>query len=84
MNNNIFYQIMQNGRGVGFFRKLKNAKLYASKFNTRTEVFPLEIVKRSFLDDDYKAEDDEDDGQWPGSFNWGEWNKNDPDDCGAV
>ena len=51
MKSNIFYQVMQNGKGVGFFKKLKNAKQYANKFNTKTEVSPVKIVKQYFLDD---------------------------------
>ena len=57
MNSNIFYQVMQNGNGVGFFRELKNAERYANEFNTKTEVSPIKIVKEQFLDDMCDEED---------------------------
>ena len=51
MNNNIFYEVVQNGRGVGFFKKLENAEQYADGFNTKTKVLAVKIIKRYFLDD---------------------------------
>jgi hypothetical protein len=73
MSKNIFYEVMQNSNGVGFFRKKSNAKRYLKEFNTKVKIAPLKIVERYFLDDDF--EKDLNDGFYDGGINWDVWKK---------
>ena len=69
MSKNIFYQVLQNGNGVGYFRDKSKALKYIEAFNTKVEIAPLKIVGRQFLDD--SIEDD----FYDGGINWGAWEK---------
>jgi hypothetical protein len=73
---NEFYEVKHRGHCAGYFRTRKAAERCASEFKTNIEgqSYPVEIVERVFLDEQYK-EDEKDD------FNWGVWNN---DDCGGV
>ena len=55
--NLIFFEVIQNNAGVGFFKKKSNALKYVAQFNTKVEVAPLKIVERHFLDEDFDDED---------------------------
>ena len=67
MNKNVFYQVVQNNNGVGFFRDKSKAEKYVSQFNTKVDIAPLKIIEREFLDDDV------DDDLGDDNFNWTEW-----------
>jgi hypothetical protein len=49
-----FYELQQktghSWMAVGFFLNRKNAEEHLKEFNTKTEVKPLRITKREFLD----------------------------------
>ena len=67
MSKDIFYQVMQGGNGVGFFRDKSKALKYIKSFNTKVELAPLKIIERQFLDD--SLEDD----FYDGGVNWDSW-----------
>ena len=67
MNKNVFYQVVQNNNGVGFFRDKSKAEKYVNLFNTKVDIAPLRIVEREFLDDDV------DDDLGDEDFNWAAW-----------
>jgi|TARA_B100000131_G_scaffold76703_1_gene73258 hypothetical protein len=67
MNKNVFYQVVQNNNGVGFFRDKSKAEKYVNQFNTKVDIAPLRIVEREFLDDDV------DDDLGDEDFNWAAW-----------
>ena len=71
MNKDVFYQVVQDGTSVGYFREKSNALSYLKEFNTRVEVSPLKIVKRYFLDDD--LEKDSSDDFYGSDINWDAW-----------
>ena len=67
MNKKVFYQVVQNNNGVGFFRDKSKAEKYVNQFNTKVDIAPLRIVEREFLDDDV------DDDLGDEDFNWAAW-----------
>lgn len=67
MNKNVFYQVVQNNNGVGFFRDKSKAEKYVKQFNTKVSIAPLKIIERQFLDDE--VEDD----FYDGGINWDSW-----------
>lgn len=67
MNKNVFYQVVQNNNGVGFFRDKSKAEKYVNQFNTKVDIAPLRIVERQFLDDEV------DDDLGDEDFNWAAW-----------
>ena len=67
MNKKVFYQVVQNNNGVGFFRDKSKAEKYVSQFNTKVSIAPLKIIEREFLDDDVDDDLGDDD------FNWAAW-----------
>ncbi len=67
MNKKVFYQVVQNNNGVGFFKDKSKAEKYVEQFNTKVNIAPLKIVEREFLDDDFEEGSDDDD------FNWAAW-----------
>jgi hypothetical protein len=71
MNKDVFYQVVQNNNGVGFFRKKSNAEGYIKEFNTKVEIAPLKIVKRYFLDDDFEKGSSDD--FYDSDINWDAW-----------
>ena len=70
MKEEVFYQVMHKGRGVGFFKTKEAAERCASEFKNNIEgySYPVEIVAREFLDDNYIKPDEEE-----GNFNLGDW-----------
>lgn len=67
-NKDVFYQVVQNGNGVGYFREKSNALKYIDQFNTKVEIAPLKIVERDFLDSELETDSFHDD-----DFNWSAW-----------
>ena len=75
MNKDVFYQVVQDGTSVGYFREKSNALSYLEQFNTKVEVSPLKIIERHFLDEDLKNElgDNLGDSFYDGGINWDAW-----------
>ena len=67
-NKDVFYQVVQNGNSVGYFREKSNALKYIDQFNTKVEIAPLKIVERDFLDNELETDSFHDD-----DFNWSAW-----------
>ena len=78
MNKDIFYQVVQDGTSVGYFREKSNALSYLKEFNTKVEIAPLRIIERCFLDDEFEDSlgDDLGDSFYDGGINWDAWKKN--------
>ena len=53
MRDNVFYELQQKNSGlwkpVGFFKDKKTAWKYAKLFNTKVEVYEIQLIKREFL-----------------------------------
>jgi len=71
MSEDVFYEVVQNRRSVGFFKSRDNAEKCIDQFNTKVEIAPLKIIKREFLD--RKLEDDLRDSFYDGGINWDVW-----------
>ena len=69
MSKDIFYQVLQNGQGVGYFRKKSKALKYVKQFNTRVAVSQVKIVERRFIDDELESD------FYDGGVDWDAWGK---------
>ena len=70
MKEETFYEVTHKGRGVGFFKTKEAAEKCAAEFENNIEgySYPVEIVVRDFLDNNYIEADEEKD-----DFNSGDW-----------
>ena len=69
MSKDIFYEVLQIGQGVGYFRKKSKALKYVKQFNTRVAVSQVKVVERRFIDDELESD------FYDGGVDWDAWEK---------